>query len=514
VVTGGVTGFEVCTVAATCKSGAVGELGAELRDPEAIAVSPDGNVYVADSNERISVFDPSGNFISTWGRDVIAGGGTGPEICTVAADCHYGGSGVLGGEFSSPQSLAIAGGFIYVADNGNQRIDKLDLNGNFISAWGKDVISGGPTGFEVCTVAANCKQGVQGGGNGELNLPNGVAATAGAVFVADSDNHRISSYNTSGSFLWAWGKNVSTVAGTGPEVCSATCQMGTAGGAGGEFNFPLGVAAGAGDAVYVGDTGNNRVQQTNSLGTFVRTWGKDVLTGGSTGAEICTVAVNCKAGVAGGLGGELTGPTAVTVDGAGDVYAAELNSQRIQQFGPSGAFVQIWGNDVDTAGATGAEVCTVAASCKVGASGGLGGEFWDPFSIAVDSIGAAYVADTTNQRVQRFGGSLDPPPPAPDNSFTIGKLKRKRLKLTLPGPGEIEIADAAIKAKLRRLKPIGATAPAAGELTVGLKLNAKAKRLLRRDGKVKAKASVTFTPTGGTANAQGKRLKFKRRARG
>ena len=47
---------------------------------------------------------------------------------------------------------------------------------------------------------------------------------------------------------------------------------------------------------------------------------------------------------------------------------------------------------------------------------------------------------------------------------------------------------------------------------MGLKLNAKAKRLLRA-GKVKAKAAVTFTPTGGTANTQNKRLKFKRAKR-
>lgn len=511
VVTGGGTGFEICLVAADCKAGGfTGVLGGDLRDPEGIAISAAGNVYVADSNERITEFDPRGNFIRAWGRDVVAGGGTGPEICTVAANCQYGNSGPLGGEFQSPQALAIAGGSVYVADNGNQRIQKFDLDGNFIRAWGKDVLTGGVTTFENCTVAASCKQGVQGGGNGELDLPNGVAATDAAVYVADTDNHRITKFSTDGAFLRAWGKDVSTNPGTGPEVCASTCQAGSPGVAGAEFNFPLGVAAGPGDTVYVADTSNQRIQKTNGLGSFLIAWGNDVSTVPGTGFELCTLGSSCKAGVAGGLAGEVADPTALTTDVAGDVYVADFSNRRMQQFGPSGSFVQTWGKDVIVGGAPGAEVCTVAASCKAGVAGGFGGEFLDPFSLAVDSTGAAYVTDSSNERIQRFGSSLEPPPPAsPDNSFTIGKLKRKRLKLTVAGPGTVAIADAASKAKRRRLKPVQVAATAAGELTATLKLNAKGKRLLRRAGKVKATAAITFTPTGGAANTQSKALKIK-----
>ena len=102
-----------------------------------------------------------------------------------------------------------------------------------------------------------------------------------------------------------------------------------------------------------------------------------------------------------------------------------------------------------------------------------------------------------------------PAPASPDSSFTIGKVKGKRLRLTLPGAGQVHVADAAAKAKHRRLKPSTVSARAAGELHVALKFNRKGKRLLRRNDKVKVKVAITFTPTGGTANTQDKRLKVK-----
>ena len=40
----------------------------------------------------------------------------------------------------------------------------LGADGTFLKAFGKDVVTGGGTGFEKCTVLANCKNGVPGGG--------------------------------------------------------------------------------------------------------------------------------------------------------------------------------------------------------------------------------------------------------------------------------------------------------------------------------------------------------------
>ena len=45
---------------------------------------------------------------------------------------------------------------------------------------------------------------------------------------------------------------------------------------------------------------------------------------------------------------------------------------------------------------------TVAASCKQGTSGGLGGELFDPSGVATDGAGNVYVADSSNERIQKF----------------------------------------------------------------------------------------------------------------
>src|SRR6266542_2906893 len=326
------TGFEICTVAADCQTGSVGGLGGELNGPNGVATDAAGNLYVADTaNQRIQKLDSSGGFLRAWGKDVASAGpgntGTGFEVCVAANGdtCKAGSTGGLGGELNAPDGLAVdAAGNVYVADNVNQRIQKFDSSGNFLRAWGKDVITSGHpgdtgTGFEICTVAADCKAGSSGGLGGELSFTNGLATdAAGNVYVADLFNLRIQEFNSSGSFLRTWGKNVASAGpgntGTGFEVCVAangdTCQTGVTGGLGGEFNFPGRVATDGAGNVYVTDFNNERIQKFGSSGGFLRAWGKDVASAGpgdtGTGFEVCVAANGdtCKAGVNGPLGGE------------------------------------------------------------------------------------------------------------------------------------------------------------------------------------------------------------------
>ncbi|HYU61977.1 MAG TPA: hypothetical protein VEK39_14555 [Solirubrobacterales bacterium] len=443
------TGFEICAVAANCQTGATGGLGGELSFPgEGVATDAAGNVYVADQvNHRIQKFDSAGNWQRAWGKDVVAGGGTGFEICVVAANCQAGTQGGLGGELDSPRFIATdAAGNVYVADRGNQRIQKFDPVGNWERAWGKDVIQSGMPGdlgavFEVCTVAANCKTGVSGGLGGELSFPTGVATdTAGAVYVADTANHRIQKFNSAGNWERAWGKDVDTAAGTGFEICTvaANCKAGDpiGGGAGGELNEPIAVATDAG-AVYVVDRLNQRIQKFDSAGNWQRAWGKDVDIALGTGFEICTVAVNCKTGATGGLGGELNNPIGIATDGGGSVYLADRFNQRIQKFDSAGNWQRAWGKDVIDPAApentgTGFEICTVAANCKAGTTGGLGGELNTPIGVATDVAGAAYVADQDNHRIQKFAApSPPPPPPPPDGGDGQGTPAKAARTLTL-----------------------------------------------------------------------------------
>ena len=78
------------------------------------------------------------------------------------------------------------------------------------------------------------KWGSLGSGDGQFNYPNGVAIdSSGNVYVADSDNHRIQKFDSSGGFITKWGS-------FGSED--------------GQLNGPSGVAVDSSGNVYVADT--------------------------------------------------------------------------------------------------------------------------------------------------------------------------------------------------------------------------------------------------------------------
>ncbi len=196
---------------------------------------------------------------------VAAVGVTGSPATGDAAD---------GGLFNSPRGIAanssgaggVAVGTYYVADDVNHRIQRFSPSNEFEMAWGADVIQASATNnqngtnFEICDVthattpntAADCKQGVETGGNAGDNLRNGALANpqdvavdqdTGQVYVSDRDNRRINVYDAGGDFLRSFGFNVVASgpgeAGTGYEVCvdaaGDVCRAGAAGNGAGQF---------------------------------------------------------------------------------------------------------------------------------------------------------------------------------------------------------------------------------------------------------------------------------------
>ena len=89
--------------------------GGVLRFPQSVAIGPDGSVYVADqSSSVVQVFGPDGALRREVGR-----AGTRP------------------GELTSVGAIAVAGdNSLFVAD-GNNRIDRFDATGRFVSSFGK-----------------------------------------------------------------------------------------------------------------------------------------------------------------------------------------------------------------------------------------------------------------------------------------------------------------------------------------------------------------------------------------
>ena len=172
-----------------------------------LATDAAGNVYVVDSSHnRIEKFDSNGNFLTAWGH-------RGSEL----GEFKFGSS----QDYTQPPGggIAVAGNYVYVADSGNDRIERFNLEGGEAMQWGS-----------------------YGNGPGQFSYPRGVAANATEVIVTDDDNHRIEKFDPNGNFQGAAGSH-----GTGP----------------GQFGFPYGVALDAAGNVYVADDINHRVVKLN-----------------------------------------------------------------------------------------------------------------------------------------------------------------------------------------------------------------------------------------------------------
>ncbi len=100
-----------------------------------------------------------------------------------------------------------------------------------------------------------------------------------------------------------------------------------------------------------------------------------------------------------------------------------------------------------------------------------------------------------------------PPDVEPSNEFSFAKLKRNKRKGTakltveIPGPGSLVLAG-------KRLKRAQRPATAAGKLRLVVKAKGKGASKLRRRGKVKLRAKVTYIPTGGAPNTKQRTVKL------
>lgn len=105
------------------------------------------------------------------------------------------------------------------------------------------------------------------------------------------------------------------------------------------------------------------------------------------------------------------------------------------------------------------------------------------------------------------------PPPPPSNAFRFGKpiLKKRtgtaKLPVTVPGAGTLKIVD--VKKQGKRIKGKILQTSAAGTLNLPVTPTKPGRKALRNRGKLKLKVAVTFTPIGGLAAAQTRKLTLK-----
>jgi tripartite motif-containing protein 71 len=315
-----------------------------------LATDAAGYVYVVDSShDRIEKFDASGNFVLQWGHK-----GSEPGQFSFGSSQDY----------TKPPGggIAVAGNYVYVADSGNNRIQRFNLEGGEGIEWG-----------------------AKGAGPGQFAYPRGVAANAGEVLVADDDNHRIEKFDPNGAYQGEVGTQ-----GTGP----------------GQFGFPYGVSLDAAGNAYVADDLNHRVVKLTPTLAFAGAWGgygtkpgqlafPRAIASDPAGDSYVANTANDRVevynpegrflrtlGISARGPNALTAPRGLAIDPAGRLLVSDTVGNRVELYSP----------------------ITDVYEGQWIAAGGHDTSFVKPSGIGIDPRGSVYVADEGNQRIVHLWG--------------------------------------------------------------------------------------------------------------
>ncbi len=224
-------------------------------DPGGVDVDPTGRIWVVDAgHDAIAIFSTEGRFLERWGKP-----GSEP------------------GRFSFRRALgnvgdvrfAADGGF-YVADNGNRRIQRFDLERRLVTTWGRrgreagefldpwsvrldglgrvyvsdairdDIQVFTPDGRHLHTI------GRRGSGRGQLDFQGDAIVAGDRMYVADHANSQIAIFSAEGTFI--------RVAGVG------------------HLRGPDGLDVGPDGNLYVADTRGRRFLVIAPDGTVLDAW--------------------------------------------------------------------------------------------------------------------------------------------------------------------------------------------------------------------------------------------------
>ena len=200
---------------------------AKMSPPTGIAVDASGNVYFADdANSRLRKVSNSGIITTVAGIGSTAFSGDGGAATLAAIGQPYG------------VSIDLAGN-IYVSDNANARVRKINTSG-IISTYAGSASTGFSGDGGAATLAG-------------LSNPCGIVMDGlGNLYIADASTNRIRKVNNAGIISTVVGNGT---AGFGGDACIAT---------GGVLNVPTGVAVDGNGNLYIADMANQRVREVTN----------------------------------------------------------------------------------------------------------------------------------------------------------------------------------------------------------------------------------------------------------
>ena len=324
-----------------------------LNSPVDVAVDNIGNVYIAETdNHCVRKIDTHGiiSTVAGTGMEGFSGDG-GPAVTAM---------------LSFPTDIAVdESGSIYVVDQGNNKIRRIDRRGI------------------ITTVAGNGQYGYGGDGGpataAALYIPEAITVDSmGNLYVADSNNYRIRKVDTSGV--------ITTVVGNGAECRYRldTC---------GERSPAVSARIGFPDGLTVDRAGNLYFSERGGYLTRIRKV--------DTHGLITTFAGSGQSGYSGDGGpavdASLRYPADLSADSAGNIYIADIWDNRIRKVNTSGIITTVAGSG--TRGSAGDGGSALSASLS------------SPYGAAVDPEGHLYIADTGNNRIRKVLFSTTPSGP-------------------------------------------------------------------------------------------------------